>query len=89
MQRKNWSGEQIIGLLRQAENGQSTIAELCRAQGLSQNTFYKWRQKYGGMQVSDAKRLRELEAENARLKKLLAESQLDIAALKDVLAKKW
>ena len=97
MQRKNWSEEQIIGLLRQAEHGQTSIAELCRAHNVSQNTFYQWRQntfyqwrqKYGSMQVNEAKRLRQLEAENARLKRLLAESQLDIAALQDVLSKKW
>jgi len=89
MQRKNWSEEQIIGLLRQGEHGDTSIAELCRAQGVSQNSFYKWRQKYGGMPVNEARRLRALEAENSRLKKLLAESQLDIAALKDVLSKKW
>ena len=88
MKTSQWSEERIIGLLQQAERGEMTIAELCRTHGVSQNSFYKWRQKYGGLQVSEAKRLRELEQENARLKKLLAESMLDNALLKEVLQKK-
>lgn len=75
--------EQIIGFLRQAEAGMP-VKELCRQGGFSDATFYKWRAKFGGMQATDAKRLRELEAENAKLKRLLAEAHLDIHALKDV-----
>lgn len=88
MKARQWSEERIIGLLQQAEQGETTISELCRVQGVSENTFYKWRQKYGGLQVNEARRLRELEQENSRLKKLLAESMLDNAILKEVLGKK-
>jgi len=83
MKKSRYSEEQIIGFLRQAEAGMA-IPELCRSGGFSQATFYKWRAKYGGMQVSDAQRLRELESENAKLKRLLAEAHLDIHALKSV-----
>lgn len=83
MKKSRFSDEQIIGFLRQAEAGMS-ISELCRSGGFSQATFYKWRAKFGGMQVSEAQRLRELESENAKLKKLLAEAHLDIHALKSV-----
>ena len=75
--------EQIIGFLRQTEAG-LPVKELCRQGGFSDATFYKWRSKYGGMQATEAKRLRELESENAKLKRLLAEAHLDIHALKDV-----
>jgi putative transposase len=88
MKARQWSEERIIGLLQQADKGETTIAELCRAQGVSQNSFYKWRQKYGGLQVNEARRLRELEQENSRLKKLVAETMLDNAILKEVLGKK-
>lgn len=88
MKTSQWSEERIIELLQQAERGEMTITELCRTHNVSQNSFYKWRQKYGGLQVSEAKRLRELEQENSRLKKLLAESMLDNALLKEVLQKK-
>jgi putative transposase len=88
MRTQQWSDEQIIGLLQQADRGETTITALCRTHGISENTFYKWRQKYGGLQVNEAKRLRELEQENARLKKLLAEAMLDNAMLKEVVAKK-
>ena len=83
MKKSRFSEEQIIGFLRQAEAGMA-IPELCRSGGFSQATFYKWRAKYGGMQVSEAQRLRELESEDAKLKKLLAEAHLDIHALKSV-----
>lgn len=83
MKKSRFSEEQIIGFLRQAEAGMA-IPELCRSGGFSQATFYKWRAKYGGMQVSEAQRLRELESENAKLKRLLAEAHLDIHALKSV-----
>ena len=83
MKKSRFSDEQIIGFLRQAEAGMA-IPELCRSGGFSQATFYKWRAKFGGMQVSEAQRLRELESENAKLKRLLAEAHLDIHALKSV-----
>ena len=83
MKKSRFSDEQIIGFLRQAEAGMG-IPELCRSGCFSQATFYKWRAKFGGMQVSEAQRLRELESENAKLKKLLAEAHLDIHALKSV-----
>ncbi len=83
MKKSRFTEEQIIGFLRQAEAG-LPVKEICRQGGFSDATFYKWRSKYGGMQATDAKRLRELEAENAKLKRLLAEAHLDIHALKDV-----
>jgi putative transposase len=89
MKQSKFSEEQIISILREAEKGEQTITALCHAHSISENTFYKWRQKYGGMEVADAKRLRELEKENARLKRLLAESAIEIDAMKEVLAKKW
>ena len=88
MKAPGWSEEKIISLLQQAEKGESTIADLCRAHQVSANTFYKWRQKYGGLEVNQARRLRELDQENGRLKKLLAEALLDNAILKEVLQKK-
>ncbi len=89
MKQSKFTEEQIITILRQAEQGDATIAAVCRAHGVSENTFYKWRQKYGGADVPAVKRLRELEQENARLKRLLAERDLEIDAVKEVLAKKW
>ena len=86
MRRSRYSEEQIIGILREQEAGVAT-GEVCRRHGISDATFYKWKAKYGGMEVSDAKRLRGLEDENRRLKKLLAEAMLDNAALKDILGK--
>lgn len=83
MKKSSYSEEQIIGFLKQADAGMP-IKELCRKGGFSDATFYKWRAKFGGMEVSDAKRLKELEGENAKLKKLLAEAHLDIHALKSV-----
>ena len=81
MKTSRYSEEQIIGFLKQAETGMP-IKELCRNGGFSDTTFYKWRAKFGGMDVSDAKRLKELEGENGKLKKLLAEAHMDIHALK-------
>jgi putative transposase len=89
MKKSKFSEEQIIGILHEAEKGEQTISTLCRAHSISENTFYKWRQKYGGLDVADARRLRQLEKENARLKRLLAESAIEIDAMKEVLAKKW
>ena len=86
MKRKRYTEEQIIAILREAEAGVA-VADLCRKHGMSDASFYKWRAKYGGMEVSDAKRLRQLESENAKLKRLLADAMLDKAALEDVLSK--
>jgi putative transposase len=88
MKRKRFSEEQIIAILREHEAGVST-KEPCRKHGMSSAAFYTWKAKYGGMEVSDAQRLRSLESENAKLKKLLAEAMIDNAALKDLLGKKW
>lgn len=88
MKRKRFSEEQIIAILREHEAGVST-KELCRKHGMSSASLYGWKAKYGGMEVSDARKLRSLEAENAKLKKLLAEAMIDNAALKDLLGKKW
>lgn len=88
MKRKRFSEEQIIGILKEAEAGAKT-KDLCRKHGISDATFYNWKAKYAGMTVSEARRLRDLEQENTRLKKLLAEAELDKAALKDLLGRKW
>ena len=88
MKRSRFSEEQIIGILREQEAGLAT-AEVCRKHAISTATFYAWKAKFGGLEVSEAKRLKSLEDENARLKKLLAEAMLDNAVLKDIAAKKW
>jgi len=88
MRRKRFTEEQIIAVLREQELGAKT-ADLCRKHGISEATFYNWKSKFGGLNVSEARRLKQLEGENARLKKLLADSMLDNAALKDLLSKKW
>ena len=88
MKRKRFSEEQIIGVLREHEAGAKT-ADPARRHGVSEATIYNWKAKYGGMDVSDAKRLKVLEEENARLKKLLAEQMLDAAALRELVSKKW
>ena len=87
MKKSRYSEEQIIGFLKQADAGMP-VKELCRKGGFSDATFYKWRTKFGGMDVSDAKRLKELEGENSKLKRLLAEAHLDIHALKSVFGTK-
>ena len=86
MRTSRFSDAQIIGILREHE-ARSATAAVCRRHGLSEQTFYRWKAKYGGMQASDAQKLKALEDENRRLKKLLAESMLDVAALKDLLGK--
>ncbi len=86
--KKRFSDEQIIGFLREAEAG-LPIKELCRRHGFSEGSYYLWRSKFGGMDVADAKRLKELETENARLKKLLAESLLENEVTREALRKKW
>lgn len=88
MKRSRFNEEQIIGILKEHQAGMSA-ADLCRKHGISDATFYKWRSKYGGMEVSDAKKLRALEAENAKLKKLLAESMMDVSTLKEMLGKNF
>ena len=88
MKRSRFSEEQIIGILKEHQAGQSA-AQLCRKHGVSEPTFYKWRSKYGGLEVSEAKRLRTLEEENARLKKLLAESMMDVSTLREMLGKNF
>ena len=86
--KKRFTEEQIIGFLREADAGLA-VAELCRTHGFSKASYYLWRSKFGGMNVSDAKRLKELEAENGRLKRLLAESMLENEVTKEALRKKW
>ena len=86
MRKSKFSEEQIIAILAEQERGMKT-ADVCRKHGISQNTFYKWKARFGGMDVSDARRLRTLEDENAKLKRLLAEAMLDNTVLKDLLGK--
>ena len=88
MKQSRRTEEQIIGILKEAEAG-TPAKELCRRHGMSEWTFYRWRSKYGGMEVNEAKRLRELEEENRRLKQIVAEKELDIRALKSIVEKKW
>ena len=88
MRRSRFSEEQIIGILKEHESG-APVAELCRKHGISDASIYKWKAKYGCMDVSEAKRLKALEEENAKLKRMLADAMLDNVALKDLLGKKW
>ena len=88
MRAPRFNEAQFIGILREQEAGGKTV-DICRKHGVSSATFYKWKSRYGGLEVSDARRLKTLEDENAKLKKLLAEAMLDNAMLKDIAAKKW
>jgi putative transposase len=88
MKKSRFSEEQIIGILKEHQAG-IAVAEICRKHGISDATFYTWRSKYGGLEVSDAKRLKSLEEENGKLKKLLAESMLDVATLREALGKNF
>ena len=88
MKKKRFSEEQIIRILKE-EEGSRSIREVCRKHNITEQTFYRWRNKYGGMDVSEARRLKELERENQQLKKLVADQALDISLLKDVNSKKW
>ena len=88
MKKSRFSEEQIIGILREQEGGVST-ADVCRKHGISGATFFKWKSKFGGMDVNDARKLKALEDENAKLKKLLADAMLDNLMLKDIASKKW
>ena len=88
MKRKRFSDEQIIKVLKEAEAG-TKPADLCRRHGISEATYYNWKAKYSGMTASDARRLRELEQENSKLKRLLADAELEKSALKDLLGRKW
>lgn len=88
MKRKRFTEEQIIGVLKESEVG-AKVDDICRRHGISTATFYSWRKKYGGMEASDAKRLRELETENAKLKRIVADQMLDMSAMKELLGKHW
>ncbi len=87
--KKIYTDEQIVGFVREAEKTEVTIAEFCRQKGFNEGTFYKWKKRFGSMQIAEVKRLRELEAENARLKRLLADRMIEIDAMQELLAKKW
>jgi len=88
MKRSRFTEEQIIGVLREQETG-VPVADICRKHGISSPTFYNWKARYGGLDVSEARRLKALEDENAKLKRMLADAMLDNVALKDLLGKKW
>lgn len=88
MKRSEFTPEQIIAILQQAERGEQSVREICRAHNITETTYYRWRRHYGGMSVPEAQRLKELEKENSRLKRLLAERDLAIDALQEYLAKK-
>ena len=88
MRKSRFTEEQIVAILKQADAGEKTVEQLCRGHGISENTFYRWRRRYGGMGIPELRWQRQLERENARLKRLLAERDLEIDALRELLAKK-
>ena len=88
MKRSRFTDTQIIGILKEADRGLTTVRELCRKHGISDGTYYKWKSKYGGLDASDLKRLRELESENSQLKRMYADLSLENNALKDLISKK-
>jgi len=88
MKKKRYEAEQIVRILQEAEKGETTIGDVCRQYGVSEAAFYRWRRVYGDMRVPEVRRLRELEQENARLKRIVAERDLEIDVMKEVLAKK-
>ncbi|MGB5193647.1 MAG: transposase [Polyangiales bacterium] len=88
MRKSRFTESQIIGILKEVESGR-TGQEVCREHGISEHTLYRWKKKYGGMEASDAKRLRELEEENRKLKRIVADQAVDLVALKDVIGRKW
>jgi len=89
MKQSRFTAEQIVGILNEATKRDGKLADVCRRHGITEQTYYRWRRAYGGLQVSEAKRLKVLEDENRRLKKLVADQALDIAMLKDVAGRKW
>ena len=89
MKAGQFSNEPIVAILQEAQKGEKPVTELCKEKGVSEATFYAWRKKFGGMQTRDVQRLRELEKENARLKKLLADRVLEVDVLKEALSKNW
>lgn len=88
MQKSQFTDAQIVAILQQAEKGEQTIAEVCRQHNIAENTFYRWRSRFGGANANEAARVRELEKENARLKRLLAERDLEVDIIKELLQKK-
>lgn len=89
MKKSKFSEEKIVAILKEAQSGTSSIQDICRKNGISGNTFYQWKKKYNGVEVAELKKMKELETENAKLKRLVANLSLDNLMLKDVLSKKW
>lgn len=89
MMQRQFSDEQIVAILQEAEKGEKTITALCQEKGITETTFYRWRNRFGGMNIKEAQRLRDLEKENARLKRLLAERDLELDVVKEALSKNW
>jgi putative transposase len=89
MKKSRFTAEQIVGILNEATKHDTKLTDLCRKHGITEQTYYRWRRAYGGLQVNEAKRLRTLEDENRRLKRLVADQALDIVMLKDVAGRKW